>query len=428
HLYAALDWLYERQPEIQRRLLQRYLKPGGLVFYDLSSSYLTGRHCPLARLGFSRDGKRGTLQIAYGLLANRDGLALAVEVFKGDTVDTTTVVGQADKLQSEYGLERMVLVGDRGMLSNARVEELAARGMGWITALRAPQIQALLARGSLQLGIFDERNLAEISDPAYPGERLVVCRNPLLAEERQRKREDLLRATEAKLAPIRERVEAGRLRGRDAIGIAVGKMIDRHKVGKHFAIEIKDERLRVERKEAEIAAEAALDGIYVLRTSVPAAELEDLEVVRTYKRLAKLERSIRRMKSFDVQVRPVHHYSENRVRAHVFLCMLAAHLEWHLEDKWAPLLFKDEQPPLAEDPVAPARRSSQALRKASSKQLEDGTPVHSLRTLLNELATITRDRLLPEGAPPESAFELVTVPSEHQTHALRLLGVNSGRL
>jgi transposase len=321
-----------------------------------------------------------------------------------------------------------VLVGDRGMLGNARVEELAQRGMGWITALRAPQIQALAAGGSLQLGIFDERNLAEISDPRFPGERLIVCRNPLLAEQRARNREELLRATEAKLTPIQERVAAGRLKGQAAIGIAVGKVIDRHKVGKHFAVEIEDERLLIARKENEIAAEAALDGVYVLRTSVAAQELAAPDVVHTYKRLAKLERSIRRMKSFDVQVRPVHHYTENRVRAHVFLCMLAAHLQWHLEDRWAPLLFKDEQPPLAEDPVAPAQRSPQALGKASTKRLPDGSPVHSLRTLLKELATITRDRVLPEGALPEAAFELLTVPTETQGRALRLLGLNPSRL
>lgn len=423
-LYAAMDWLYERQEAIQERLVTRHLEEGGPVFYDLSSSYLTGRRCPLALLGYSRDGKKGTLQITYGVMATAEGLPVAVEVFPGDTQDAETVRAQVERLRDRYGLRQVIMVGDRGMLTSARVEELRDRGLGWLTALRAPQIRALRDGDRFPMSLFDERHLAEITDPAHPGERLVVCRNPLLAEERARKREDLLRATEAKLAPILKRVSEGRLRGQDAIGLAVGKVIDRHKVGKHFQVEIDHEHLAVRRKEAQIEAEAALDGIYVLRTSIGPEAMDGPEVVRTYKRLANLERAIRRMKSLDVQIRPVHHYTENRVRAHVFLCMLAAHVQHHLERRWAPLLFKDENPPAREDPVAPARRSSEAQAKASRKRLPDGAKAHSFRTLMAELATVTKDRMLPEGAPPEAAFDLVTVPDDHQARALELAGVN----
>lgn len=429
-LYAALDWLYERQEAIQERLVKRHLKQGGLAYYDLSSSYLTGRHCLLAKLGYSRDGKKGTLQIEYGIVAAGEAgtaLPVAVEVFAGNTHDAATVKSQVDRLQDRYGLKEIVIVGDRGMLTSARVDELRGReGLGWLTALRAPEIQALRKTGSLQLGLFDERNLAEITDPAYPGERLIVCRNPLQAQERARKREDLLRATEAKLAPIVERVAEGRLAGQDAIGLAVGKVIDRHKVGKHFEVAIKSDSLRVSRDNERIEREAALDGIYVLRTSL--RHMDAAEVVRTYKRLAKLERIFRRMKSFDIQIRPVHHYTENRVRAHVFLCMLATYVQCHLEKRWAPLLFKDEQPPVGEDPVAPARRSPEALRKASRKRLPNGTPAHSYRTLIAALAQVTRDRMLPAGAPAEAAFDLVTTPDDLQARALELAGVNLQRL
>lgn len=431
-LYAALDWLYERQEAIQKRLVKRHLREGGLAYYDLSSSYLTGRHCLLAKLGYSRDGKKGTLQIEYGIVAAGEaGMALpvAVEVFAGNTQDAATVKSQVDRLQDRYGLKEIVIVGDRGMLTSARVDELRGReGLGWLTALRAPEIQALRKAGSLQLGLFDERNLAEITDPAYPGERLIVCRNPLQAQERARKREDLLRATEAKLAPIVERVAEGRLAGQDAIGLAVGKVIDRHKVGKHFQLEIGAASLRVSRDDERIEREAALDGVYVLRTSIRPEHMDATEVVRTYKRLSRLERIFRRMKSFDIQVRPVHHYTEKRVCAHVFLCMLATHVQCHLEERWAPLLFKDEQPPVGEDPVAPARRSPQALRKASRKRLPDGTPAHSYRTLIDTLAQVTRDRMLPAGAPPEAAFDLVTTPDDLQARALELAGVNLQRL
>lgn len=421
--YAAMDWLLARQDRIERRLARRHLQAGALVLYDLSSSYVEGRHCPLAHLGYSRDGKRGTLQIEYGLIADGEGRPIAVEVFAGNTADPATVASAVDTLKRRFKLERLVLVGDRGMLTSTRLGELAQRGVDWITALRAPQIQALLAAGDLQLGLFDERNLAEISSPAYPGERLVVCRNPLLAEERARKRLDLLAATEAKLAPIVERVAAGRLRGKDRIGLAVGRVIDRHKVGKHFRVEITDHELRIERRQEQITAEAALDGIYVLRTSVAPTRLDPPEIVRAYKRLAKVERAFRSLKAIDLGVRPIRHWAPDRVRAHVFLCMLAYYVEWHLEQAWAPLLFNDEEPPVLSDPVAPARRSPAALRKARTQHLEDGSPVHSLRTLLKELATLTRNRILLPGMPEEASFEKLATATPLQARALALLGL-----
>lgn len=421
-LYRSLDWLLARQEKIEKRLAKRHLQAGGLVLYDLSSSYVEGRHCRLARIGYSRDGKRGSLQIEYGLITDERGRPVAVEVFEGNTADPATVAGQVGKLKQSFKLSELVLVGDRGMLTSARIESLEqVPGLAWISTLRSPQIRALAESGSLQLSLFDERNLAEISDPAFPGERLVVCRNPRLAEERQRKREDLLRATEALLAPIREQVAEGKLKGAAQIGLKVGKVIDRYKVGKHFEVAISEGALKLSRKQPEIEAEAALDGIYVLRTSVPAERLDAEAVVRSYKLLVKVERAFRSFKSIDLQVRPIHHYSDDRVRAHILLCMLAYYVRWHLEQAWAELLFKDEEPPLAEDPVAPARRSPAALRKASTQQLPDGSPVHSWRTLLATLRTLTRNRVLPKGAPAAAAFEMVASPTPLQAKALALI-------
>jgi len=422
-LYGALDWLLERQDRIERRLAARHLEPGGLVLYDLSSSYVEGRHCPLARLGYSRDGKRGTLQIEYGLITDPEGRPIAVEVVPGNTGDPATVPAAVEKLQLRFGLERVVLVGDRGMLTSAQIETLRVRGLDWISALRGPAIRGLVEGGTLQLGLFDERNLAEITSPDFPGERLVVCRNPLLAAERARKREDLLRATEALLAPIIARVGAGSLRGADKIGLAVGRVIDRHKVAKHLELRIGDDRLEVVRKDEAIAAEAALDGLYVLRTSVAAERLAAPAVVRAYKLLVRVERAFRSFKAVDLAIRPIHHYSEDRVRAHILLCMLAYYVQWHLERAWAPLLFRDEERPEPIDPVAPARRSAEALRKAHTHELPDGTAVHSFRTLLADLATLTRDRLVPAGAPDEAAFEIVATPTPLQARALALLGL-----
>ncbi len=422
-LYAAMDWLLARQPAIEARLAARHLEPGGLVLYDLTSSYMEGRHCPLAKLGHSRDGKPGTLQIEYGLLTDRDGRPIAVEVVAGNTGDPATVPAAVEQLQVRFGLSDVVLVGDRGMLTSARIAALRSSGLGWISALRGPAIRALVEGGTLGLGLFDERNLAEIESPDFPGERLVVCRNPLLRAERARTREDLLRATEAKLAPIRERVAAGRLRGADKIGLAVGRVIDRHKMAKHFALDIADDHLAVARKETEIAAEAALDGLYVLRTSVPDERLPAADVVRAYKLLTRVERAFRAFKAVDLAVRPIHHYAEGRVRAHVFLCLLAYYVQWHLERAWAALLFRDEARPELADPVAPAQRSKAALAKAHTGQLPDGTAVHSFRTLLAELATLTRNRVVPTGAPDAAAFEIVATPTPLQARALALLNL-----
>jgi hypothetical protein len=423
-IYAALDWLLERQATIEERLARRHLCEGGLALYDLSSSYVEGRHCPLAQLGYSRDGKRGTLQIEYGLITDGDGRPVAVEVVPGNTGDPATVPVQVEKLKDRFGLQEVVLVGDRGMLTQARIDMLKERGgIDWVSALRSPQIRALVEAGAIQMSLFDERSLVEIRHPDYPGERLVVCRNPRLAEERARKREDLLQATEARLEPIVAAVAEGRLRGAARIGLRVGRVINRHKVGKHFAVEITDDALHLARKPSEIAAEAALDGLYVIRTSVREATLGADQVVHTYKQLSQVERAFRTWKGIDIQVRPIHHWSEERVRAHILLCMLAYYVRWHLERAWAPLLFRDEERPMLPDPVAPAERSAVALRKASTQQLEDGTPVHSFRTLLDSLRSIVRNRVVPRGLPDSAAFDIVTTPTPQQARALALLGI-----
>ena len=422
-LYDAMDWLLARQARIEAGLAKRHLGPGALVLYDLTSTYMEGRHCPLAKHGHSRDGRPGTLQVEYGLITDVEGRPVAVEVVLGDTADPATVPAAVTKLQDRFGLAEVVLVGDRGMLTSARIESLRAHGLDWISSLRAPAIRALAEAGTLQLGLFDERGLAEISSPEYPGERLVVCRNPLLAVERARKRAELLAATEAKLAPIVARVEAGRLRGADRIGLAVGRVIDRYKVAKHVALDIGEDRLVVTRRDEAIAAEAALDGLYVLRTSVAPERLEAPDVVRAYKRLSRVERAFRGFKAVDLAVRPIHHRTADRVRAHVFLCLLAYYVQWYLERAWAPLLFRDEERPELADPVAPAVRSAAALTKAHTQRLPDGTPVHSFRSLLAELATLTRNRVVPVGAPDEAAFEIVAIPTPLQARALSLLGL-----
>jgi len=420
-LYGAMDWLLARQERIEAGLAKRHLESDGLVLYDLTSTYMEGRHCPLARYGHSRDGRPGTLQVEYGLVTDEHGRPVAVEVVPGDTADPATVPAVIEKLRGRFDLDDVVLVGDRGMLTQARIEGLREAGLGWISSLRAPAIRKLAKGGTLQLGLFDERGLAEITDPAYPDERLVVCRNPLLAEERARKRSELLDATSAKLAAIVDRVTAGRLRGKDRIGIAVGKVIDRYKMAKHFELDIGDDHLVVIRKDEAITQEAALDGIYVLRTSVTPERLESQDVVRAYKRLARVERAFRGLKAVDLQVRPIHHRTADRVRAHIFLCLLAYYVQWHLERAWAPLLFRDEERPELDDPVAPAVRSDAALAKAHTQRLPDGTPVHSFRTLLSELGTLTRNRVVPVGAPDEAAFEITAIPTPLQARALSLL-------
>ena len=429
-LYASMDWLLERQDRIERGLAKRHLGEGTLVLYDLTSVWMEGRTCPLAKRGHSRDGKRGKLQIEFGLLCARDGCPVSVEVFAGNTADPSTVGAQVAKLRQRFGLSRVVLVGDRGMLTEARIrEEVEPAGLDWISALRGPAIRALVESGAVQLSLFDERDLVEVTSDAYPGERLMVCRNPLLAEERARKRAALLDATEAVLAPIAvaTRREKRRLRGESKIGARVGKVIGRYKMAKHFEWSI-DEKggLTYRRNASSIAAEAALDGLYVVRTSVPETELDAHGSVRAYKRLSTVERAFRSLKTVDLKVRPVFHRSAERVRAHVLLCMLAYYVEWHMRQQLRPMLFDDEDREGAEavrtSIVAPAQVSEAAQAKARSKRTADGAPVHSLRTLLNDLATVTRNTVAPR-LPGTEPFEVITRPTPLQDKALKLLGV-----
>ncbi|HXL44762.1 MAG TPA: IS1634 family transposase, partial [Gaiellaceae bacterium] len=394
-LYAALDWLGERQARIEDRLARRHVKDGELVLYDVSSSYFEGRSCPLAKLGYSRDGKRGTLQIVYGLLCDRPGRPIAVEVFTGELHDDKTLPAQIAKLKARFGLKTVIVVADRGMVTKANLALMAdTDGVGWITALKAPQIKKLARTGALQLSLFDEHNLAEITAPEdYPGERLVVCRNPLVAAERARKREELLAATERNLDQIADRVKAGTLTGADQIGLAAGPALKRHRMKKHFDIQITDTSFTFARKTDQINSEAALDGFYVLRTSVTADTLPTDDVVRAYKGLEEVERAFGTFKGPELQIRPIHHRLEDRVRAHVFLCTLAYYLTWHLRAAWAPLLFKDEHPPTNIDPVAKAIRSPSAQLKAQTKRTTSGEPCHSYKSLLAELATLTRNTI-----------------------------------
>jgi hypothetical protein len=418
-LYAALDWLLGRQERIERALARRHLQGGTLVLYDVSSSYFEGRSCPLAQLGYSRDRRRGTPQIIYGLLCDRRGCPVAVEVFEGSLHDDKTLPAQLDKLRTRFGLAGVIVVSDRGMVTKANLERLRADGdAAWITALKAPQVKKLVRDGALQLSLFDEHSLAEIASDDYPGERLVVCRNPLVAAERARKREDLLAATERALAEIQARVWQGTLAGEAAIGLAVGEVWNRWRMRKHFRVAISDSSFSFERKTEQIAAEAALDGIYVLRTSLAKQELAAAEVVRAYKQLKEVERAFRTLKG-PLELRPIHHRLEDRVRAHVFLCMLSYYLAWHLRQAWRPLLFDDEQPPTQADPVAKAKRSPQAERKARSKRTASGERCHSLPTLLDELATRTRNTIRLQDH--KASFEQLTQPTETQARALALI-------
>jgi hypothetical protein len=426
-IYVALDWLGAAQPRIEAALARRHLGGGTLVLYDVTSSWLEGRCCPLARFGYSRDGRRDKPQIVIGLLCAADGCPIAVEVFDGDVGDPTTLAAQIAKLRGRFGLSRVALVGDRGLITQARIEaELRPAGFDWITALRAPAIQRLVADGPLQLSLFDERDLAEIASPDYPGERLIVCRNPALAAERARKRAELLDLTERDLQAIQARVRRARrpLKGAGAIGQAVGAVMGRRKVGKHFQITITEDDLRFARDAPAIAAEAALDGLYVLRTSLPADALAAAATVRAYKSLARAEQAFRSLKTVDLEVRPIFHWSAPRVRAHVFLCMLAYYIEWHMRACLAPLLFDDHDRAAAAtqraSPVAKAEPSPAARRKATSKLTDDGLPVHSFRSLLADLATLTRNTVrFGRGA----AIELLARPTPLQSHAFELLGL-----
>jgi hypothetical protein len=425
-LYAAMDWLLERQEAIEKRVAKRHLKAGGLVLFDLTSSYFEGETCPLARIGYSRDGKRGTLQVNYGLLTDARGCPVSVSVFEGNTVDSETLLSQVEKARKAFGLDRLVMVGDRGMISNVQVEALRRlEGVDWITALKSGAIAKLAEGGQLQLDLFDERNLIGFTHPDYPGERLIACRNPALAKLRAAKRQDLIAATVRELEKVAVMVTGGRLKGAAKIGLRVGKVANKYKVAKHFEITIGEAALAFKVDEASVAAEAALDGLYVLRTSVAAAAMSDQETVLSYKRLAEVERAFRTLKGVDLQVRPIRHRLETRVRAHIFLSMLAYYVQWHMIEAWAPLTFKDETEPgpaRLVDPVAPAKRSPAALAKAHTRTLADGTPAMSFTRLLAHLAAIVRNTMRPRSARPgEATFTLTTRPSPTQQQALDLI-------
>lgn len=430
-IYAAMDWLVDRQDVIERRLADTHLSgeanPSRMALFDLTSAWVEGRHCPLAGRGYSRDGKRGKAQIEYGILTDPDGRPVAVRVFDGSTGDPAAFTEILSVVREKFGLTELVMIGDRGMITKTRIQDLKELNddpatdddFGWITALRAPSIAKLVRDGAVQLTLFDQQDLAEITHPDYPGERLIACRNPLLATERARKRADLLDATNKLLDQIADRTRRGTLAGADDIGVAVGKVINTYKVGKHFEVTITDSRLTVERKHDQIATEAALDGIYVLRTSVPTNRLDAAGVVLGYKNLAHVERDFRIVKVDDLDLRPIHHRLEERVKAHVLICMLACRLVWHLRKTWAPLTFTDEHPPNRDNPVTPAQRSAQAEAKATRQRDEHGHPYRSFRGLLDHLATLTRNQvrfprttaevpMLTEATPDQrKAFELI---------------------
>jgi DDE family transposase len=427
-LYAAMDWLRPRQEQIEDALAARHLADGVLVLYDVSSAAFEGRTCPLGEIGHARDGVRGRLQIVYGVLTTSDGIPVAVEVFKGNTGDPSTLAAQITKLKQRFGLTRVAIAGDRGMLTKARIrDELRPAELDWITALRGPAIAALISQGAIQPTLFDQQDMAEISHPDYPGERLIACYNPFLAADRARKRGELLDATEAELEKIAAATRRARrpLRGKDKIGLAVGKVINKKKVAKHFITDITDDGLTWRRDEQKIAAEAALDGIYVIRTSLPAETLPAAGAVDSYKALENVERVFRGLNT-DLLIRPIRHRLEERVRAHVLIRMLAYYVIWHMQQRLAPMLFKDDDPAAAKaarpSPVAPAQRSPSALAKAATKATADGGPVHSLRTLLDDLATIAANRIQPVGDLP--AFTQITTPAPVQRRAFELLGVS----
>jgi hypothetical protein len=432
-IYAAMDWLAGRQDAIEAELARRHLapepNPARMALFDLSSSWLEGRCCPLAARGYSRDGKKGRLQIEYGLLTDVEGRPVAVRVVPGNTGDPSAFTEIVPVVRDKFGLAKMVMVGDRGMITSARIAALNQLGdgtarpdtYGWITALRAPAIKKLMADdGPLQLSLFDQQDLAEITSDDFPGERLIACRNPVLAAERARKREDLLAATEKLLAPIITRVQAGKLAGAGAIGVEAGKVISKYKTGKHFEVTITDTSLAVTRRQAQIDQEAALDGFYVLRTPVPASQLDAPGVVSAYKNLKHVERDFRHIKADDLDLRPVFHRLEERVKAHVLICMLACYLVWHLRRAWAPLTFTDENPPVPANPVAPARRSSHAQAKASHQHDQSGQPYRSFRGLLDHLATLTRNQIRFAGT--RASVPMLAEPTSAQRRAFDLIG------
>jgi len=434
-LYTALDWLRQRQDDIEQRLAKRHLEAGGLVLYDLSSTYMEGEHCSLAKRGYSRDGKPGQLQIEFGLLTNAAGEPVAIEVFPGNTADPATFQAQVHKVKERFGVADVVWVGDRGMITGAQVRQLQEEvGVSWITALRAPAIQKLVEEGAIQLSLFDTQNLVEVADPRYPGERLVVCYNPWLGQKRAKKREDMLTATEKELAKVAAMVARGAaggragLQGEATIGERVGRVVNKYDMAKHFRRTITDSSFRYERDQASIAAEAVLDGLYVLRTNVARERLDSASVVLAYKSLEQVEDAFHHFKLTDLEVRPIYHYLDERVRAHVLLCMLAYSLQRTMERKLAPLLFKDEAIPQRDDPVAAAPRSATAKHKDLTKLTAEGFPVHSFRTLLAQLGSLVKNRVIPHGADSAASFDMTTQPSPLQARAFDLLGLNAAAL
>jgi transposase len=424
-LYAAMDWLLERQDSIEQNLAVRHLREGALVLYDLSSSYFEGSTCPLAKRGYSRDHRSGSLQVNYGLLTDARGCPVAVSVFEGNTSDSVTFFPAVQRVREQFGLAQVVMVGDRGMVSQKAIDDLRGQGgIDWITALKSISIPSLVEQGHLQLGLFDQRNLAEITSPDYPGERLVACRNDALAKLRAHKRESLLQATEALLVQIKASVDAGRIKGQDKIGVQVGKIVNRHKVAKHFELSITDTALAWSRKQDAIDAEAALDGLYVIRTSLDAKSMDAPSCVRNYKALSNVERAFRSLKTVDLKVRPIHHRLADRVRAHILLCMLAFYVEWHMREAWRELMFADtdQAAKATRDPVAPAQRSKAAQLKAATKLIDEEQPAHSFATLMAELATIVRNTCrTPGGDADTPTFELLTTPTANQQRALALI-------
>ena len=430
-LYAAMDWLLARQAGIEKKLAARHLSEAevalgqSLALYDLSSSYFEGCCCPLAKLGYSRDGKRGKLQVNYGLLTDRRGCPVAVSVYEGNVSDPQTLLPQVLRLKRDFGIEQVVLVGDRGMISQTAVEQLRSHeGLAWITALKSAQIRQLCEVGAVQMGLFDERNLVEITHPDYPNERLVVCRNEARGRLRAHKREALLAATREELERVRAMVGRGALRAAGTIGVRVGKVLNKFKMAKHFELDIGEQHFSFEVRAASVAAETALDGLYVIRSALTADAMDSAELVRTYKALTAVERAFRTIKTVNLRIRPIHHRTENRVRAHISLCVLAYYVEWHMRCAWRGLLFADEDmtAKARRDPVAPARRSQAAQRKASTRRLEDGTPAHSFRTLLDELSTVVRNTCRTRGSGEDApSFEIVTTANPKQARAMELL-------
>jgi Transposase DDE domain len=423
-VYAAMDWLLDRQDAIERQLAARHLAPGGLVLYDMSSSNVEGTKCPLAKRGYNRDGKRDKLQVNYGLVTNGDGCPVAISVFEGNVNDSATLLPQVTALRDRFGIRDIVIVGDRGMIAQTSIDVLkTVEGVAWITALKSTQLRALLTDGARQLGLFDDRHLCELTHPDYPGERLVACRNPALGQLRAHKRQELIAATSAELEKIQRRVTSGRLRGRAEIGLRVGRVINKYKVAKHFRVTITDTALTVAIRQDRVDTEAALDGIYVIRTNVAANQLSAANAVRQYKALSQVERAFRSLKTIDLHIRPIHHHLADRVRSHILLCMLAYYVEWHMREAWRPLLFADEDQRAKawRDPVAPAKRSAAAEEKAVTHQLPDGTAVHSFRTLLQDLSTIVRNKCRLRGNEDAPAFTVTTTPTPEQRRALTLL-------